>query len=106
MTAAPPGSGKSERIALPQGDGGARPAFAGGTVGGECNLVSSTPATCSTMLPPSAVPRIAEGEVRPRYRHHPFPKSSSASRFTAGRRGGPVGRILRGITEPGLGLLA
>jgi hypothetical protein len=73
--------------ALPQGDGGARPALAGGAVGSECNLVILD---AGNMLHDAFAVRgpsiDAEGEVRSRrgHLHLPRDQSSSDSRFTAG----------------------
>src|SRR5262249_24909055 len=75
---------------LPQGDGCAGPAFAGGAVGSECNLIVFD--ACDVLDDAFAVrgPGIdAERKVSSRRGHVRLflPQSSSASRFTAGAFG-------------------
>jgi hypothetical protein len=55
---------------LPQGDGGARPALAGGVVGGECNLIIFDAGdVLDDALAVSGPSVDAIGEMRARYSH-------------------------------------
>src|SRR5262245_3838823 len=83
---------------LPQGDGGTGPAFAGGAVCGERDLIVLD--TGNMLHDAFAVRRPgidAEGEVSSQRAHlRPLlPQSSSASRFTAGCRQPPLKMIER-----------
>src|SRR5262245_4658507 len=67
--------------ALPQGDGNARPAFAGGAESGERNLIVLDASDVLDNAFAVGCPGIdAEGEVSPRFghRHPPWPQFSSA----------------------------